>query len=209
MPEMEESGQPARRPSGGGGGGTMGVFKRQIGPMPMWAWMAIILGIAVAYSSFKKNKTAKSGAAAGTTTSATGAVQAADQTPPFIIQNYTDVPAPNVTTPVTLSVTEPAPQPVPAGAAAPPPPPPATPAAVPLRSGPPRVAPAAHKPIEYRVKPGDTLSGIAAKYHVPGGANALYQYQIGPSPHSAQAKAVIRQRGKNLIYSNELIYIPQ
>lgn len=206
MAERDESGRPERPP--GGGGGTASVFKRQIGPMPMWAWMAIVLGLAVAYASYKRNKTAKAGAAAGTT-GATGAVQTADQTPPFIIQNYTDVPAPNVTTPVTLSVTEPAPQPVPAGAAAPPPPPPATPAAVPLRSGPPRVAPAAHKPVQYRVKPGDTLSGIAAKYHVAGGANALYQYQIGPSPHSAQAKAEIRQRGKNLIFPNELIYIPQ
>lgn len=64
-------------------------------------------------------------------------------------------------------------------------------------------------PIEYRARKGDTFSSIAAKYKVPGGASALYQYQLTTPLHSADAKATIKQRGIDLIEVGELIVIPQ
>lgn len=59
------------------------VFTRKIGPLPMWAWVAIIGGAIIAFS-FYKSKT--SGAAAS---SQTGATTDASQVPQFVNQTYT------------------------------------------------------------------------------------------------------------------------
>jgi hypothetical protein len=75
-------------PARAGGGGFS--FTRKIGPLPVWAWMAVILGLAVAYSSYRKNRQAASGTnATGATTAGT---QTAAQTPPFVIQNFPNQP---------------------------------------------------------------------------------------------------------------------
>lgn len=191
-------------------------FTKKLGPLPMWAWMAIALALAVVYSQYQKNK------AAATTTSATSAAATtgttpADQIPPFIIQNYTGQgvagpagpqgPSGVPGTPGAPGGPGPIGPPGPAGNPTPPPAPPAAP------SPPPPTPPSNPQPLVYRVQPGDSLSGIAAKFHVPGGWQALYNYNIGTGPGTAnrspQDIATLKQRGPNLIYSNEQIYIPQ
>lgn len=80
MPDQnDDTSQPTR------GGGN--AFTRKLGPLPVWAWMAVGLGLAIAYSSWRKNKTAA--ASTPSTTTPPAGVQTAANTPPFVIQNYT------------------------------------------------------------------------------------------------------------------------
>lgn len=67
------------------------VFTRKIGPLPMWAWVAIISAVIIGYAYYK-NKNAASTAAttAGTTD--------ASQVPQFVNQTYTS-PVPPVAGP--------------------------------------------------------------------------------------------------------------
>lgn len=85
---------------GGGGGGN--VFTRKVGPLPMWAWMGIALLIAVGYYLIKKNSSANSNSAAGTSPSTVNTPGGVDSSlvPQFVNQVYnqeTPPPAPNVT----------------------------------------------------------------------------------------------------------------
>lgn len=109
MADETESGAPQREPSGGGGGN---VFMRKLGPAPLWLWMAAGLGVALAWSAIRKNKTAQT-APAGTasTSSTTAAGSLAAQTPPFIIQNYPQPPTAPASAPTTTpqSTSTPAP----------------------------------------------------------------------------------------------------
>jgi len=168
-----------------------------IGPLPLWGWMGIVLALVVLYSQWRKNK-----AAAKPASTATPATSTTDQTPPFIIQNYTQ------TTPGPAGATGPA---GPTGATGPAGGPsigPTVPSPLP-----PVHAPVTVKPMAYRVKPGDTLDKIASANHVAGGGQTLFEYNIGTGPfsahRSAQDIATLKQRGPNLLYSNEVIYIPQ
>lgn len=68
-------------------GGKENVFTRKIGPLPMWAWVAIIGGAILAWS-FWKNKTA------GSTTSTPATGTDASQVPQFVNQTYTTVSPP-------------------------------------------------------------------------------------------------------------------
>src|SRR3990172_904773 len=43
---------------GGGGGGTLSIFKRKTGPLANWIWMALLLLIALGYSLYKRNRAA-------------------------------------------------------------------------------------------------------------------------------------------------------
>jgi hypothetical protein len=66
------------------------VFTRKIGPLPMWAWVAIISVPLLVYGLYERNKksaTATSAASTGTTASTTGA----GQVPQFVNQTYTTV----------------------------------------------------------------------------------------------------------------------
>jgi hypothetical protein len=98
------------------------VFTRKIGPMPLWAWMAIALVIAIVYYLYSKNKAAQSAQNSGTssTGAASGGVNSpggvdASLVPQFVNQNYensTPPAAPNVTVnntvpPSTVTVTQP------------------------------------------------------------------------------------------------------
>ena len=71
---------PARRESGGN------VFTQHIGPLPMWAWVAIAGGILIVWRVMAKKPTQ-----AATTTPSTPA----DQVPQFVNQTYTTVTAPS------------------------------------------------------------------------------------------------------------------
>lgn len=85
MAEMTESGQPVPARSGGGN-----VFTRKLGPAPMWLWMLGGLGVALGWVAIRKNKSAGPPAGSAPSSSTTGPGSLASQTPPFIIQNYTN-----------------------------------------------------------------------------------------------------------------------
>ena len=73
------------------GGGN--VFTRHIGPLPMWAWTAIVGAVIVGYAWWKNRQ-------AGASTSSTSSTANASQVPQFVNQTYTTVTppsAPNVT----------------------------------------------------------------------------------------------------------------
>jgi hypothetical protein len=63
------------------------VFTRKIGPMPMWAWVAIISVILIGYAYYRNKQSA---AAAATTATGTDA----SQVPQFVNQTYTSVTPP-------------------------------------------------------------------------------------------------------------------
>lgn len=71
-----------------GGGKKENVFTRKIGPLPMWAWVAIVGGGILAWSLFSSKKAASSAA----DTSAAGTD--ASQVPQFVNQTYTTVTPP-------------------------------------------------------------------------------------------------------------------
>jgi hypothetical protein len=79
---MSES---APEKSGGGGGN---VFTRKVGPLPLWAWLAIATVAAIMYAMYSKNKKA---AASSTSTAAAGqAAGGVDSSlvPQFVNQTY-------------------------------------------------------------------------------------------------------------------------
>src|SRR5215475_3538306 len=80
------------------------VFTRKIGPMPMWGWMAILAGLALLYSFYKKSKgSANDQAAAQAAGNAPGGVDAS-LVPQFINQVYDqDTPPKAPTPPRTIS----------------------------------------------------------------------------------------------------------
>lgn len=101
---------PARVSSGGN------AFTRKLGPLPLWGWMGIGLAFGLVYYFWQKNKAGASSANTASTSTESGDTEAADQVPPYIIQNYsTDVNAQTVG-PTTTSINPTAP-------ATPPPPP--------------------------------------------------------------------------------------
>ena len=64
------------------------VFTRKIGPLPMWAWVAIIGSVIVVYSLYKR----KTAGATTSTASPTGTD--ASQVPQFVNQTFTNPTAP-------------------------------------------------------------------------------------------------------------------
>ena len=209
--DSDDTSAPRRAAPAAGGGN---VFTRKLGPAPLWVWMLAGLGAALAFSSVRKNKAA---AAQAATTSATGTTQASNQVPPIIVQNYPGYGVPGPQGPPGPAGTPGAPGTPGTPAPGPFPPPPdvtggiPTPVKPPAGPQPPRPVPQPRpprQPLEYRVKPGDTLSGIAARYGTS--ADTLWKYNINPANGRPQStiNELIR-RGPNLLYSNELILIPQ
>lgn len=82
---MSEQAPERTAPAQGGGN----VFTNKIGPLPMWAWLAIAAGILVVWRYFA-SKSASAQAAAATTASTP-----ADQVPQFVNQVYTTSTAPS------------------------------------------------------------------------------------------------------------------
>lgn len=84
------------RSSGGGN-----VFTRKMGPLPLWGWMAIVAGLALVYSLYKKNQAGSTNTMSANQASANspGGVDAS-LVPQFINQEYVNTSppaAPNVT----------------------------------------------------------------------------------------------------------------
>lgn len=88
----EQTTTSVSRPRGGN------VWTNKVGPLPLWSWMAIILGVVFLYSMYKKKTTAAQDQSAGGVNSPGGVD--ASLVPQFINQTYdNDQPpaAPNVT----------------------------------------------------------------------------------------------------------------
>lgn len=57
---------------------------------------------------------------------------------------------------------------------------------------------------------GQSYSYVANKFHVPGGAQALFKLNTDPNgPHSAAAANKLRQQGANLLYGGQIVYYPK
>lgn len=125
-------------PSGGGGGN---VLSRQMGPMPLWAWMALAFALilGVAYWRARNNSNTAAGSSAGTT--------ATNDIPQFVNQVYTNPSPPE--------------EPGPTGPKGPPGPPgpPGKPGGTPPPKTPVNVA-----SFRYTVKKGDTLLSLSQKF---------------------------------------------
>ena len=89
MSQMAPEAAPAAPAAPAAGGGKQGgnVFTRKIGPMPMWAWVAIISVVLIGYAYYRNKQSA---AAASTTATGTDA----SQVPQFVNQTYTSVTPP-------------------------------------------------------------------------------------------------------------------
>lgn len=135
------------------------VFARKMGPLPMWAWMAVGLLIAILIYMYNKNKN-NNGSASQSTVNTPGGVDSS-LVPQFVNQVYDEsVPpaAPNVTVNNTVpdNDNEPPPTHNPHNVK-----PPARRPRGPAPKNPPLLA------RKYTVHKGETLDSIAAKFHVP------------------------------------------
>jgi hypothetical protein len=74
------------------GGGTSSFLKRQIGPLPVWVWLALILFGAVGYYLWSKKKAASTTSSASSSDTSTGTTDS-NLIPQFVNQVYTN-PAP-------------------------------------------------------------------------------------------------------------------
>lgn len=188
-------------------GASRSLLQQKWGPAPVWLWALGGLVVAYVYAQWRDSKNAAAAAQGAQETypiaSVTG-LGAADgesqiAAPQFIIQNQ--IPTIPVATPIIVN----------------PPPPTGPPTTTPPTTNPPVVTPPPatgggggttppKQPIQYRVKPGDTLSGIASKYGTTW--QALWAYNTTPGVRPAATIATLKKRGPDLLYSNELILVP-
>ena len=112
--QAPERAAPAPRAAGGGGN----VFTNKIGPLPMWAWVAIAAGVLVVWRVFAGKQSASSQAATADTS--------ANTVPQFVNQTYVTATAPSAPTGTVPSPSTPTPPGEP-GPTTPMPPTPTTP----------------------------------------------------------------------------------
>jgi hypothetical protein len=86
--------QAPEAPAGGGGGGGGSVFKRKLGPFPMWGWLAIGAVVILAYVIIKRQSASSAATTASTSTPAS-------DIPQFVNQTYTTVTPPAAPPPAT------------------------------------------------------------------------------------------------------------
>jgi hypothetical protein len=101
-PEPTTQSPPARS----GGSGKLGVWGKKMGPLPVWAWVAIVLGGLLAFMYWKNKGAATApGASTDTGSSAAAGTTDASQIPEFVNQTYTTVspPAEPTTAPASPS----------------------------------------------------------------------------------------------------------
>ena len=146
------------------------VFTNKLGPLPMWAWVAIA-GAGIVVWAYLKNRSAS----ASSTSGGASSVPASD-VPQFVNQTYTTVTAPQVEQPPSQTSTQTGTIPMGPGEGGPEP--------KPFIPGPPGGGsfhppkPKVHLPrpgggggqpifnATYVVRPGDTLNSVAKRYHV-------------------------------------------
>ncbi|MFJ8719739.1 hypothetical protein ACIRD9_42510 [Streptomyces violaceus] len=63
-------------------------WKEKTGPLPNWAWGGLVLGGAVAYSSWQRNKAAAAAEDEEATSTASGIELPGDVAPTYVFQNY-------------------------------------------------------------------------------------------------------------------------
>lgn len=85
MSSMTPEAPPAAPARGGGN-----VLTRKIGPLPTWAWVAIVSAILIGWAYFRSKQAGSSTTAADTTATGTDA----SQVPQFVNQTYTSVTPP-------------------------------------------------------------------------------------------------------------------
>jgi hypothetical protein len=75
------------------------TFTRKIGPLPMWAWLAIIGTVIVGWAWWRNRQTSSTSANSGTTADAS-------QVPQFVNQTYTTVQPPVPAAPPPIELTD-------------------------------------------------------------------------------------------------------
>jgi hypothetical protein len=166
---------PPAAPRGGGGN----VFTRKIGPMPMWAWVAIIAAVLIGYAYWRNKQSAASSSTAATAATGTDA----SQVPQFVNQTYT-----TVTPPV-------------AG----PPPPPAPPEA----SGGTQVPGGAQIPGHHVVTATgtETLAQIAKKYGTS--PADIISFTKNHKTHISATESKFLQKGKGRVPRGLVLWVPE
>jgi LysM repeat protein len=179
------------------------TLKSKLGPLPVWAW-TLLGSIALALFLIRqKSKGGSTKAAADQTNSDLGSAaelanmfEVAGLMPyqggdVYINTTTTQNPPPGKTLPTPIGGLPwhpPSGNPPPGG------------------SGTPPVHGAPKPRATYTVKPNDTLTSIAKKYGTT--ATAIFKYNTTPGVRPAATEALLKKRGKNLIYANEKILIP-
>lgn len=89
----------------------------------------------------------------------------------------------------------------------PPPPGPSYPGPTKPPPKPPAPKPKPSAPYQYRVKHNDTLSAIAARYHMSW--EEVWAYNLKPGVRPAATQRVLKARGPHKLYAGQLILIPR
>lgn len=181
--------------------GEHNLITSKWGPLPVWAWSLIGLGLAWLYAKYRSTQQAAQQQQQQQATGSGTDAESQQVAPQFIIEN--NMP-PDVGAPSTPSapVTAPTPPSTPTPPAKTPNPP-----VTGKPKPPPKKKPTPKEPLQYKVKHGDTLSSIAARYHTTW--QKLWAYNTTPGNRPASTIATLKKRGPNLLYSNETILIPQ
>jgi hypothetical protein len=101
--------EQAPESSGGGGGVNLGPFGRKLGPLPLWAWMGVGLGVALGAMYFRKNKAASSTTTGTDAGSSSVSSTPNSQIPQFVNQVYTQGAPPVTTSPTQTNTPVPPP----------------------------------------------------------------------------------------------------
>lgn len=183
-------------------GGIGETLKSKLGPLPVWVWTLLgTIALALVLINRKNKESDTSKAAADQTNSDLGS--AAELANMFTVAGLMpyqggDVYI-NTTTEQNPPPSKPKPTPLPAPVETKPKPP-----STPKPPGKPTTPP---KPAAtYKVKKGDTLSGIAKKYGTTW--QALFKYNTTKGVRPDSTIATLKKRGPNLLYSGETILIP-
>lgn len=146
--------QPPERPASSGGGG---LLTGKMGPLPVWAWLAIMTVVGIGFYLYEQHKKGTAAPAATSTT-----MSGAAGIPDYVSQTTVNLTEPAESEPVTTGTPQifhPRPTPKPK------PKPGKKPGKKPAKNG----GPAETDPMfsgTYTVKPGDTLPKLAEKYGI-------------------------------------------
>ena len=158
------------------GGASKNFLTKKVGPLPMWAWMAIVLVLGVVYSMYKKQKAATTATTSGTAAGGVNSPGGVDSSlvPQFVNQVYNQEQppaAPNITVNKTL--------PTPPTVAPQPPVP-----NVPPKSPPP-------EPATVSGSPGSYTTGLGGKYPDEWTSTGVYSLNTIAKSHGMTAQQLI------------------